>query len=130
MVPQRLLLIDDDDDCNTLVKFVLEQDTNWQILTANNGKEGIAIARSEHIDIILLDIVMPELNGLDVYKLLKSDLYTCTIPIIFMTAIMPIAPILKSQITDDVEVIIKPFDINKLALKIMEACEHYDLLSA
>lgn len=126
MVIQNLLLIDDDNSCNSLVKFVLEQDTDWQILTTTDGQEGIAKAQLEQPDIILLDIMMPNVNGLDVYKTLKSDSYTSNIPIIFITAMTPIAPILQSQITEEVDVIIKPFDVIELADLIIESSNRHD----
>ena len=118
-----ILLIDDNDDSSTLVKFAVEQNTNWQVLTASTGKEGIAKAKLEQPDLILLDIMMPDLNGLDVYNLLKSDLCTRTIPIIFVTAVTPIASILKSNITEDIEIIIKPFNITKLVDKVTKVCD-------
>lgn len=127
MFPQSLLLIDDNDDCITLVKFVLRQDTNWQILIATDAKEGIAKAKLEHPDVILLDIVMPEFDGLDIYKILKSDFRTANIPIIFTTAMTPIVPILESEITEKVDVIIKPFDVTELAQQITRICDRYYL---
>ena len=127
MIFKSLLLIDDDNSCTTLVKFVLEQDTNWQILIATDAEEGITRAKLRQPDVILLDIMMPKLDGLDIYKILKSDFYTSNIPIIFMTAITPIEPILKSQITEDVDVIIKPFDVTKLAEQITKICDRYYL---
>ena len=125
MIPQSILLIDDNHSCITLIKFVLEQDTNWQILIATNAEEGITKAKLKQPDVILLDIMMPILDGLDIYKMLKSDIYTSNIPIIFMTAMTPITPILKSKIAEDVDVIIKPFDVTKLAEQITEMCKRY-----
>ena len=125
MLLKSLLLIDDDDDCITLVKFVLEKETDWHISTATNSKEGIIKAKLEHPDVILVDFVMPEFDGLDIYKILKSDLSTSDIPIIFMTAMTPIASILESQITKKVDIIIKPFDVTKLAQQITKICDRY-----
>jgi response regulator RpfG family c-di-GMP phosphodiesterase len=65
------------------------------------------------------------LLSLDIYRILKSDFYTSNIPIFFITAVTPIAPILKAQIIEDVEVIIKPFDVTKLATRITEMCDRY-----
>ena len=66
---------------------------------------------------------MPMLNGLDIYNLLKSNAATCSIPIIFVTAMIQMQEIAKSQITEDIEVIIKPFDIMKLAQQIDDVCD-------
>ena len=125
MTPKKILIVDDNDDCTTLVKFVLEYETNWQVLIASNGRQGIVLAQSEQPDAILLDIVMPDLNGLDVYKLLKSDVITNFIPIIFMTAMIPIGNILKLQNTENIEVITKPLNIEKLSGQLSKEFRKY-----
>ena len=117
---KSLLIIDDNDDYNTLVKIVLELNTGWKINTASKGKEGITKAKLQQPDVILLDMVMPELNGLDVYKLLKSNWSTCSIPIIFLTAMVMTKEIINSQITEDVQIIIKPFDIMELENEVIQ----------
>ncbi len=127
MTITSLLVIDDDRDFNTLIKFFLKHDTNWEILTALDGKEGISLAKLQQPNIILLDVVMPELNGLDIYKLLKSDLTTCKIPIIFVTAMVRMEKIIKSQITENIEVIVKPFDMMTLANQIINVCDRYSI---
>lgn len=120
-----VLIIDDDVDFNTLVKFVLEYDTSWNILTISEGRQGIAQAQLQQPSVILLDMVMPMLNGLDIYNLLKSNAATCSIPIIFVTAMIQMQEIVKLQITEDIEVIVKPFDIMKLAQQIDDVCDRY-----
>ena len=125
MISTSLLVIDDDGDFNALVKFILEHDTDWKILTALDGEKGVALAKLQQPDMILLDIIMPNLNGLDVYHLLKSNLTTCSIPIIFVTAMVRMEPIIRAQITEDIEVIIKPFDIMTLANQVIDVCDRY-----
>lgn len=125
MISISLLVIDDDGDFNALVKFVLEHDTDWKILTALGGREGVALTQLQQPDVILLDIVMPNLNGLDVYHLLKSNQTTCSIPIIFVTAMVRMKPIIRAQITEDIEVITKPFDIMTLANQVTDVCDRY-----
>ena len=129
MIPKCVLLIDDDDDFTTLMELIFEKDPDWQIITAIKAKEGIFKAQLEQPDVILLDIMMPNLNGLDVYKILKSDLTTCTIPIIFVTSMTPLAEILEWQITEDVEVITKPFDILELPNQLNELYDSWSLSS-
>ena len=58
-----LLIIDDCHDSNSLVKFVLEHDTDWKIITALNGEEGVARAKLHQPTVILLDVAMPNLDG-------------------------------------------------------------------
>lgn len=126
LIITSLLVIDDDDDFNALVTFALEHDTDWKILTTLDGEKGVALAQLQQPDVILLDIVMPNLNGLDVYHLLKSNLTTCSIPIIFVTAMFRMELIIRGQMTEDIEVITKPFDIMRLANQVADVCARPD----
>lgn len=125
MSDKVVLLIDDDFDFATLVKFFLEDDTNWKILINSDAEKGFTQAKLQQPSVILLDVVMPKLNGLDIYKLLKSDLITHHIPIIFITAMIKMEKILKFQIKEDIEIIIKPFDIMTLTKRIINVCDRY-----
>ena len=125
MIATSLLVIDDDPDFNTLVEFILQHDTNWIILTASDGAEGLKLAELQQPGVILLNVVMPKLNGLDIYKLLKSNPDTCNIPIVFVTAMIRMEKIIKARITEDTKVIIKPFDIMTLANQIIIECDRY-----
>lgn len=120
-----ILLIDDDPDFNSLVKFILQHDTNWTILTASDGQKGFELAKLQQPNVIFIDIVMPKLNGLDVYRLLKSDSNTCDIPIVFITAMTRMERIIKAQVTEDIEVIVKPFDIMTLASEVISECDRF-----
>lgn len=125
MKNKTVLIIDDDDDFNTLVNFVLKHDTDWEIVTTSDGKKGVIQAQVQQPSVILLDIVMPNQNGLDIYNLLKSDPRTCSIPIIFVTAMVQMERIIKLQIAEEIEVITKPFDIMTLASRVIAACDRY-----
>ena len=120
MTDITLLIIDDCHDSNQLVKFVLEQDTDWKIITTLNPEEGINRARLDRPSVILLDIAMPNIDGLDVYKLLKSDKTTRSIPIIFTTAMVGVEETIKKRIANNIKVITKPFDIRLLKTQITE----------
>ena len=120
MTDITLLIIDDCHDSNQLVKFVLEQDTDWKIITALNAQEGINLARSDRPSIILLDVAMPDIDGLDVYKLLKFDKTTRSIPVVFTTAMVGVEERIRKQIANNVKVITKPFDIRLLKTQISE----------
>ena len=124
MISKTILIIDDA-DFSKLVKLVSKYDTNWKILTASNGETGLTKARSQQPSIILLDMVMPGLDGLEVYYLLKSNPITRSIPIIFVTAMVSMEKIIKLQITEDIQVITKPFDILTLKNQVINACDRY-----
>ena len=123
MTTKKLLLIDDNEDNRTLIKLALEMDTNWKILLAANGIEGIEQAESLKPDAILLDLMMPELDGLAVYDMLKSNLATSSIPIIFMTATTRKNVISQLEDTASAGILIKPLDMASLKSQIKKLCQ-------
>ena len=78
----KILIIDDEE---AILKIYREALGKHQVLTANNGKEGYEMAEKESPDLVLLDIIMPEINGLDVLSKLKDNKNTSTIPIVVLT---------------------------------------------
>ncbi|MGB9697173.1 MAG: response regulator [Ignavibacteria bacterium] len=82
----KILLVDDEKDIIDLLKYNLEKEKEFTIEVAYDGKEALKKVETFNPDIVLLDIMMPEMNGLEVCKLLKSDAETSHIPIIFLTA--------------------------------------------
>ena len=83
---KKILIIDDEEDFCFFVKKNLEAISNYEIITANKGKKGIQIARKEKPDLILLDIMMPGIDGFEVLKRLKANEKTQSIPVIMLTA--------------------------------------------
>ena len=120
MTSRSLLLIDDNNDFITLVKFFLKQDTDWKIITALDGQEGIAKAQLEQPDLILLDVSMPKLDGIAIYKMLKSDLATRFIPTVFLTAMVGMEKIIQREVNADVKVITKAMSIVTLKKQITD----------
>lgn len=85
MQARKLLLIDDEPAIQTLVRLVMEGD-GWQVLVAGEGAPGLALAREQHPDVILLDVALPDVSGLEVCRQLKADPGTASIPIAMLTA--------------------------------------------
>ena len=123
MATKQLLLIDDHKDTQTLIKFVLQTNTDWKIIVASDGVEGITKAELERPDVILLDFMMPDLDGLAVYEILKSNLFTGSIPIIFTTAMVHPKAIARLENTQAKGIITKPFDFLNLHLQIAKICQ-------
>jgi CheY-like chemotaxis protein len=80
-----VLVVDDDPKAVQLIGTYLEP-AGFRVLTAFSGKDGISVARRHHPDLIVLDLMMPELNGFDVVDALQGDPTTATIPVIIVTA--------------------------------------------
>ncbi|MFH1458843.1 MAG: response regulator [Candidatus Omnitrophota bacterium] len=86
--PAKVLIIDDEENLCSFLKKNLELIGKFKVFTANNGQAGIALAKSEKPDIIILDIMMPQMAGPEVADILKARPETKNIPIVFLTAII------------------------------------------
>ena len=84
---KKILLADDEEPVRALVTATIRDDTRYKILEAKDGIEALEIARKEKPDIILLDIMMPRMDGFEVCRHLKSDPKTSSISIIMLTAL-------------------------------------------
>ncbi len=82
---KKILVVDDEKDIVDILKYNLERENEFEVLTASNGKEALAHA-AMNPDVIILDIMMPEINGFEVCKQLKNNPATSGIPVIFLTA--------------------------------------------
>jgi CheY-like chemotaxis protein len=117
MVP-RILLVDDEGDFIELVKFRLAN-LHCEILVANDGVHALSQARQFKPDLILLDILLPDLDGLSVCEILKRQPNTKKIPIIFMSALY--GDVTKRTATMHAEdFFTKPLDLNRLEKRIAE----------
>jgi len=83
----RILLIDDEEDFGFFVKLNLEKTGRFEVTTTTSGSKGIILASKELPDLILLDIIMPELSGGHVAEQLLENPETANIPVLFITAI-------------------------------------------
>lgn len=80
-----ILVIEDNQDMCDNIAEILEL-ANYQVMTAHNGKDGVMLAQKHHPDLIICDIMMPELDGYEVLSILSKDIKTADIPFIFLTA--------------------------------------------
>lgn len=112
------ILIVDDVISNVLLLKVLLTNEKFQTITAENGKLAIEKVKTEKPDLILLDVMMPELSGFDVAKILKEDPETTDIPIIFLTALNSTADIVKGFQVGANDFISKPFNKEELIIRV------------
>jgi CRP-like cAMP-binding protein/CheY-like chemotaxis protein len=106
---KKILIIEDSDDVRENLKEILEL-SNYEIITANNGKEGVQTAKTENPDLIICDIMMPVLDGYGVLNILSHDPKTSEIPFIFLTARTELTDIRKGMNQGADDYITKPFD--------------------
>lgn len=86
MPDKRILVIDDDEIIRLVLQLSLTTLAQWEVLTAATGQEGIEIAKAEQPDAILLDMMMPDMDGLATMNCLHAQVETQNIPIILVTA--------------------------------------------
>jgi two-component system alkaline phosphatase synthesis response regulator PhoP len=112
-----ILIAEDEIHIMTLIKFKL-RDAGYTIIPAEDGKKALELAQTQHPDLILLDVMMPFLNGYEVFDILRKDESTKHIPIIMLTA-KSFQHEIDEGITRGAEdYIIKPFSPNDLITRI------------
>lgn len=110
MSQQHILLVDDEADIREVAALSLQALGGWHVSSASGGSEAIAIARAERPDVILLDVMMPELDGPTTLGLLRADAQTRNIPVIFLTAKVQRADRHGLSLLEVSGVLTKPFD--------------------
>lgn len=116
---KKILIVDDEQDIREIIKIPLLQD-GFQILEASNGKDAIELAKKEKPDLITLDIMMPNLDGFQVAKIIKEDPQTANIPIIILSVLSQDKEKLIQGIADYIS---KPFKPDELVTKIKEVID-------
>lgn len=115
MATRRVLLIDDEDDIREVAQLSLEIVAHWDVMTARSGAEGLVRAAADQPDAIVLDVMMPEMDGRTTYRLLQQNPTTQHIPVLLLTARLHPSDPIREQV---VAVIAKPFDPLRLAEQI------------
>lgn len=107
---ERILLIDDEPDIRAVAALSLERVGGFSLDSAASGEEGLERARAQRPDVVLLDVMMPGLDGLETLARLRADPATAGIPVIFMTAKSQPAELDEYVAAGALGVILKPFD--------------------
>jgi two-component system response regulator VicR len=111
---KMILCIEDEQGMIELIRLILGR-RGFEIRGANGGKEGLEIIRAEHPDLVLLDLMMPEMDGWEVYQQMKADEATRDIPVIVVTAkAQSIDKVLALRIAKVDDYIAKPFSPQEL----------------
>lgn len=118
---RRILIIDDEDDIREVAALSLEATAGWQVLTASSGVEGIAIATTEQPDAILLDVMMPGIDGPTTFRNMQQDPLIAHIPVLLLTAKVQGVDQRRFASLGLAAILFKPFDPLTLASQISEA---------
>ncbi len=110
MIIKKILCIEDDPDIQTMIKMSLKFKGEYEVILAGDGFSGIEMAEKEIPDVILLDVMMPELDGYETCKRLKANPLTKDIPVIFLTARVQEKEIKKGLEMGAIGYLTKPFD--------------------
>ena len=113
---QTILVVDDDKDIVDLVKYNLRKE-GFNVLTARNGAAALELANQKP-DLVILDVMMPEVNGWEVVKRLKANVKTSSIPVVFLTAKgSEVDEVLGLELGAD-DYLVKPISIPKLLARV------------
>jgi two-component system phosphate regulon response regulator PhoB len=116
-MPETILVVDDERDIAGAIEHVLRKE-GFRVLVASDGKAALEFARRERPELVILDLMLPEISGLEVLKLLKADASTRGIPVILLTARTDeIDRVLGFELGAD-DYVTKPFSVRELVLRV------------
>lgn len=117
----KLLLIDDQQAIRSLLNAIFAHDSRFTLLSASDGEEGLAKIQEEKPDLILLDVKLPGINGIEICKMLKADRATSHIKIFLLTAATQTSDLENAANSGADDIITKPFSVSNLKYKVERA---------
>jgi CheY-like chemotaxis protein len=121
MSSKRILIVDNEPSIREVAQICLETVAGWQVIDASSGLEGLVTAEREQPDAILLDVMMPDMDGITTFKKLQANLTTRSIPVILLTAKVQLADLQNYKNLGIRSTIAKPFSPLELAQQIATA---------
>jgi len=118
-MPEKILIIEDQVDTATLLAIALKR-AGYQVLQAHSGEAGLQLAMSEKPDLIILDVMMPDMNGFDVLKALYATSQTIP-PVILFTAMDEVEDVIKGMQAGAHSYLVKPTSREKLVETVKNA---------
>jgi len=119
-VTKKILIVEDEEDIMILLSAIFGDLEDYEVLCARDGEEALRVARVDNPDIILLDILLPKLNGYKVCKLIKSDLAMSHTKVLMLSGMTQKSELLKAQEAGADGYIAKPFSSTALVEKVEE----------
>jgi DNA-binding response OmpR family regulator len=118
--PARVLVVDDDANLLEMLQEILTEE-HYDVVTARDGREALATVYRERPDLILTDLHMPEMDGLQLLHRLRGDLSTCQIPVVFLTVIDSIDAEAQALDLGADDYITKPVERGRLLSRVRRA---------
>jgi two-component system alkaline phosphatase synthesis response regulator PhoP len=122
---QTILVVDDEKDLLDLIEYNLKKE-GFDVLKAENGEEGIAVAKEKNPDLVLLDIMMPKMDGMQAVEEMRKDNQLKNIPIIFLTARSDEKTEVEGLNKGGDDYITKPISTTKLISRIKAVLRRFD----
>jgi CheY-like chemotaxis protein len=116
-----VLIVDDEEDARSIAQLALQMQTDWSVLLANCGQAALTVAAAQQPDVILLDMMMPDMDGRTTLQHLKANSATRSIPVILVTAKVQPSDQCLFQELDVAAVFAKPYRPLQLADEITKA---------
>jgi len=123
---KRILLIEDDADIALSVKYNLERDGNFQVTSVQDGESGVKEASRRPPDLVLLDLNLPGMEGLDVCRTLRQNGQTASVPIIMLTARVDETDRVTGLELGADDYVTKPFSIRELVARVRAVLRRHD----
>jgi two-component system, NtrC family, response regulator AtoC len=124
MNPANVLVIEDNEDLSFTISKVLQKE-GYRVFTAKSGEEGLPTLRKELVDLILLDLKLPKMNGLEVLSKVKE--VDADLAVIMMTASTDVKPAIEAMKKGALDYLMKPFELEELKLVVRKALEMHQL---
>lgn len=121
MSSRRILLVDDDDGIREVTRVSLETTMGWQVLTASSGDEALRLAGEEGLSAILLDVMMPDMDGAETFARLREREESRDIPVVLLTAKTQKADLANYAEMGVAGTVQKPFDPLSLGREVADA---------
>lgn len=119
---QRILVIDDEPENQLLIRMVL-QGEGFEVVSCDNGTEGLRRLQQDPFALVVLDVMMPDFNGFQLYELLKADERTRRLPVIMLTALAQRRDYEHALALGVKDYVTKPFEPDELIARVRAALE-------
>ncbi len=124
--PVRIMIVEDSPTQREQLRFLLEE-AGYSVVTATNGKEGLAAAKASAVDVVISDIVMPEMDGYALCKALRADPQFCHLPVILLTSLSDPQDVIRGLESGANNFICKPYEGHALLARVQNVIANQEM---